>query len=152
MPVSPTNILKVLRAAQQQLQAPINDAEAALARAEATRSKAQHDAVRATQHLAAIDRTESTIINPLRQQAQAAYDAARAHEQQTQAAVNAATAQLIDAYAHSARAAYQSYLAAMQSVDPSFTDPLAPDRPPQPESVTQPSLFPEKPPLRGAVN
>lgn len=151
MQPSHTKVLKVLRAAHERVHEPIRSAEAALTRAEAVLTRAQQEAVKATELVVVIDRTAGSMIDPMRLQAQAAYDDAAAAVQSAQAAVTAARTALIAAYGQSARAAYESYAAAMQSVDPTFLDALPAPQTLQPESVSQPSLFPEKPTLRGPV-
>jgi hypothetical protein len=149
MPVPPAKILKSLRNAHQQLIAPINAAEAALTKAERALTTAQQACIDATRILVEVDKTVSTMIDPLRAQAQAAYDAAQARQKVAQLAVAVATTALIDAYAVCAQYAFLSYTAAMQAVDPEFRDPRADEATAHTQTVTQPPLFVEKPDIKG---
>ncbi|RLT33027.1 MAG: hypothetical protein DWI54_00875 [Chloroflexi bacterium] len=149
MAIPPHTILKALRSQYAHLHAPVVAAEAALAQAERTLNAAQRASVDATKILVKIDKTSSAIIDPLRAQAQAGYDDARAAQHIAQAAVVSARQQLIDAYAQCARDAQTAYDAALRAVDPDrLTPDLAADAAPA-GKVMQPPLFVHKPDIKG---
>jgi len=149
MAIPPHTILKALRSSYAHLHAPVAAAEAALAQAERTHNAAQRASVDATKFLVKIDKTSSTLINPLRIQAQAAYDDARAAQDIAQAVVVSAMQQLIDAYAQCARDAQTAYDAALRTVLPDRPTPetSADDAPAG--TVIQPPLFVHKPDIKG---
>ena len=149
MPVPPAKILKSLRNAHHQLIAPINAAEAVLTKAARALTTAQQACITATKILVNVDKTPGAMIDPLRAQVQAAYDDAQARQKVAQLAVAVATTALIDAYAVCAQYAFLSYTAAMQAVDPEFRDPRADEATAHTQTVTQPSLFVEKPDIKG---
>lgn len=149
MAILPHTILKALRSSYAHLHAPVAAAEAALTQAERTLTVAQRACVNATKFLVKIDKTSSTLIDPLRIQAQAAYDDAQAAQHIAQAAVLSARQQLIDAYAQCARDAQTAYDAAMRAVDPDSPTPDAPADDPPAGTVTQPPLFVHKPDIKG---
>ena len=144
MAIPPHTILKALRSSYAHLHAPVAAAEAALAQAERTHNAAQRASVDATKFLVKIDKTSSAIIDPLRIQAQAAYDDARAAQDIAQAVVVSARQQLIAAYAQCARDAQTAYDAAMRTVDPESPTPEA-----SAGAVMQPPLFVHKPDIKG---
>ena len=149
MAIPPHTILKALRSSYAHLHAPVAAAEAALAQAERTHNAAQRASVDATKILVKIDKTSSTLINPLRIQAQAAYDDAHAAQHIAQAAVVSARQQLIDAYAQCARDAQTAYDAAMRTVDPGRLTPEASADDAPAGIVSQPPLFVHKPDIKG---
>ena len=149
MAIPPHTILKALRSSYAHLHAPVAAAEAALAQAERTHNAAQRASVDATKILVKIDKTSSTLINPLRAQAQAAYDDAQAAQHIAQAAVITARQQLIEAYTRCARDAQTAYDAAMHSVDPDSPTPDAPADDPLAGTVMQQPLFVHKPDIKG---
>ena len=149
MAIPPHTILKALRSSYAHLHAPVAAAEAALAQAERTHNAAQRASVDATKILVKIDKTSSTLINPLRIQAQAAYDDAQAAQHIAQAAVVSARQQLIDAYAQCARDAQTAYDAAMRTVDPDRPTPEASADDQPAGTVIQPPLFVHKPDIKG---
>jgi hypothetical protein len=149
MAILPHTILKALRSSYAHLHAPVAAAEAALTQAERTLSAAQRACVDATRLLIKIDKTASTLINPLRAQAQAAYDDAHTAQHIAQAAVVSARQQLIEAYAQCARDAQSAYDATMRAVDPDSPTPNAPTDDPPAGTVTQPPLFVHKPDIKG---
>ena len=149
MAIPPHTILKALRSSYAHLHAPVAAAEAALAQAERTHNAAQRASVDATKILVKIDKTSSTLINPLRIQAQAAYDDAQAAQHIAQAAVVSARQQLIDAYAQCARDALTAYDAAMRTVDPDRPTPETSTDDAPAGTVIQPPLFVHKPDIKG---
>ena len=149
MSIPSAKILTAVRRAHTQVTAPINAAEATLTKAERALTTAQQACIAATKILVKVDKTPATMIDPLRTQAQAAYDDAQARQKVAQLAVAVATTALIDAYAVCAPYAFRSYTAAMQAVDPEFRDPRADEGTAQVAHVTQPALFIEKPDIKG---
>ena len=149
MAIPPHTILKALRSSYAHLHAPVAAAEAALAQAERTHNAAQRASVDATKFLVKIDKTSSAIIDPLRIQAQAAYDDARAAQDIAQAVVVSARQQLIAAYALCARDAQTAYDTALRTVHPDRPTPetSADDAPAG--TVMQPPLFVHKPDIKG---
>ena len=152
MAILPHTILKALRSSYAHLHAPVAAAEATLTQAERTLGAAQRACVDATKILVKIDKTSSTLINPLRAQAQAAYDDAHAAQHIAQAAVVSARQQLIEAYVRCARDAQSAYDATMRSVDPDRLTPDAPADDPLAGTVIQPPLFVHKPDIKGKRN
>ncbi len=149
MATPPHTILKALRSSYAQLHAPVAAAEAALAQAERAHSAAQRASVDATRFLIKIDKTSSSLIDPLRAQAQAAYDDAHTAQHNAQAAVMGARQQLIDAYAQCARNAQTAYDAALRAVDPDCLPPAASADDLSAGTVSQPPLFVHKPDIKG---
>ncbi len=152
MAIPPHTILKALRSSYAHLHAPVAAAEAALAQAERTLNAAQRACVDATRFLVKIDKTSSAIIDPLRIQAQAAYDDAHAAQHNAQAVVVSAKQQLIDVYAQCARDAQTAYDAALRTVDPDRPTPDASTDHPPAGTVMQQPLFVHKPDIKGKRN
>jgi hypothetical protein len=152
MAIPPHTILKALRSSYAHLHAPVAAAEAALAQAERTHNAAQRASVDATTFLVKIDKTSSAIIDPLRIQAQAAYDDAHAAQHNAQAAVGTAMQQLIAAYAQCARDAQTAYDAALRSIEPDSLTPNAPAVDAPAGTLMQPPLFVHKPDIKGKRN
>jgi len=149
MAILPHTILKALRSSYAHLHAPVAAAEAALNQAERAHSAAQRASVDATRFLIKIDKTSSSLIDPLRAQAQAAYDDAQAAQHIAQAAVVSARQQLIEAYTQCARDAQSTYDATMRAVDPDWLTHDAPAEDPPAGTVSQPPLFVHKPDIKG---
>ena len=149
MAIPPHTTLKALRSSYAQLHAPVAAAEAALAKAERALTTAQQACIDATGILVEVDKTVSTMIDPLRAHAQAAYDDARAAQAIAQAVVVSAMQQLIGAYAQCARDAQTAYDAALRTVHPDrpTTEASADDAPAG--TVIQPPLFVHKPDIKG---
>lgn len=149
MSVSPLKILSALRNAHAQRNAPIDAAEATLKKAERALYTAQQSCIDATKILIEVDKTAGSMINPMRRQAQQAYDDAQATQNHAQQAVTAAIHDLITAYTYCASAAYPQYVATMQTIDPAFRDPRTDADAAHPAIAVQPPLFVEKPDIKG---